>query len=296
MTSDRRQAFTALVALAFVWGYTWVVVKVATHDGSPWFVAAGRTSIGCVVLAIALAATRRSFAPTPAGWTAAAGLLQTTGFILLQTLAVAAGGAGKTSILTYTMPFWVCLMAWPYLGERITRTRWIALGLAAAGLAFVLVPINAGTLAADVLAVAGGIVWAASAVVVKRFRSAHDVDLLRFTFWQMVWGMPPLIVLAAILPEHVTWTPSFVGAMIFIGVMSQALAWLLWLFILQRLPASVAGIASLATPVLGVGFAALQLHEIPPLTEITGMIFIVAALAVNSRPEGSIGRSSTSSE
>ena len=36
---------------------------------------------------------------------------------------------------------------------------------------------------------------------------------------------------------------------------------------LARLPAGVAGIASLATPVLGVAFAALQLHEIPSRTD-----------------------------
>ncbi len=34
--------------------------------------------------------------------------------------ALEAGGTGKTAILVYTMPFWVLIMAWPFLSERIT--------------------------------------------------------------------------------------------------------------------------------------------------------------------------------
>ena len=49
------------------------------------------------------------------------------------------------------------------------------------------------------------------------------------------------------------------------------------------MPAGVAGIASLATPVVGVLSAAIQLHEIPPPAELAGMGLIVIALVVNAR-------------
>ena len=72
--------------------------------------------------------------------------------------------------------------------------------------------------------------------------------------------------------------------MAFMSILGGALAWFLWMFIISRLPAGVAGIASLATPVVGVAAAALQLHEIPSRTELFGMALIVAALVVNARP------------
>jgi drug/metabolite transporter (DMT)-like permease len=56
------------------------------------------------------------------------------------------------------------------------------------------------------------------------------------------------------------------------------------MFILSRLPAGVAGIASLATPVVGVLAAAIQLHEIPSRSELAGMVLIVVALVVNAIP------------
>jgi drug/metabolite transporter (DMT)-like permease len=281
---ERGSAYAALAVLALVWGYTWVVIKIATHDASPLVVAGGRMALASVVLFAVLAATGRSLRPTPFVPTLILGLLQTTGFTLFQTLAVAIGGAGKVAVLAYTMPFWVALLAWPFLGERINGLRWVALALAAAGLVFVLTPLNGGTWLADAFAIVAGISWAASVVYAKRMRAKYRVELLSLTAWQLLWGTVPLVVVMLAVPGHVHWTTSFVLAMAYMSVLGGALAWLLWMFIISRLPAAVAGIASLATPVVGVIAAAIQLHEIPSTTELIGMVLIVAALIVNSIP------------
>jgi drug/metabolite transporter (DMT)-like permease len=285
--SERRggaAVYLALALLALVWGYTWVGIKIATEDASPYVVAGARLAIATLILFAILALTRRSLKPPPFGPTIVLGLLQTTGWTLLQTLAVALAGAGKSAVLGYTMPFWTALLAWPFLGERIAGLRWVALGLAAAGLALVVAPLDRRAFVSDGLAVAAGISWAASAVYAKRFRARHDVELLSLTAWQLLWGTVPLVVLMLVLPMNIRWTPSFLAAMAFISVGGGALGWFLWMFILSRLPAGVAGIASLATPVVGVLSAALQLHEIPSRTELAGMALILVALIVNSLP------------
>ena len=55
--------------------------------------------------------------------------------------ALESGGAGKTSVLTYTMPFWLLLLAWAFLGERLRGVQWLAVALALAGLVLVLEPV-----------------------------------------------------------------------------------------------------------------------------------------------------------
>lgn len=286
MTNERRgqgEAYIALASLALIWGYTWVMMKVAAENASPFLVAVGRPLLGALVLLVVLA-LRGNLRPTPFVPTLILGLLQTTAFSLFAALAVSVGGAGKVAVLAYTMPFWIVLFAWPLLGEKIAGGRWIALVLAAIGLGFVVSPLDRHTVLADGLAVVTGMVWALSAVWTKMLRARHEVELLSLTTWQMIWGVVPLIVIALIVPEHIRLAPQTFVAFGFIGLISQSAGWLLWAFILSRLPAGVAGIASLATPVVGVCAAAWQLHEIPSHAELTGMGLIVIALVVNALP------------
>ena len=70
------------------------------------------------------------------------GFFQTTINFGSTTMALAGGGAGRTSVLVFTMPFWTLLLAWPVLGERVRGMQWVAIAFALAGLALVVEPWN----------------------------------------------------------------------------------------------------------------------------------------------------------
>ncbi len=277
-------AWIAVVILSLIWGYNWVAIKVATTYATPFVISALRTAIGALCLFIALAITRRSLAPTLIGPTIVLGLLQTTAFTFFQTLAVSASGAGSAAVLSYTMPFWVLLFAWPFLGETLTPQRWGSVALAACGLLLVVWPLGLGyRLEGEIVAVIGAIFWGGSVVYAKRLRERHPVDLLSLTAWQMLYGTIPLALAAAIIPGHrLEPTPAFYAAIAYVAIPGSALGWLLWLFIVSRLSAGVAGISALLTPVIGVLAAWLQLGERPSATELIGIGFIVAALILNT--------------
>jgi drug/metabolite transporter (DMT)-like permease len=272
----------ALLLLALIWGYNWVVMKVGLQYAQPFTFSALRTFLGAVSLFALLLVLRRPLKPPPLVWTIVIGLLQTTGFVGLLMWALESGGAGKTSVLTYTMPFWLLLLAWAFLGERLRGVQWLAVALALAGLVLVLEPWRLQGSFSSLLAVAGGFCWAASAVVVKRFQAAHpDVDILSLTTWQMLFGSLPLVLIAALTWQgSPDWTLQFDLALAYNVLLGNALAWLLWLFGLRRLPAGSAGIATLAAPVIGVTAAWLQLGERPSAGEAAGMALIISALAI----------------
>lgn len=272
----------ALAVLAIIWGYNWVVMKVGLQHAQPFTFSALRTFLGALGLFALLLVLRRSLRPPPLRWTVVIGLLQTTGFVGLMMWALQSGGAGKTSVLTYTMPFWLLLLAWAFLGERLRGTQWLAVALALSGLVLVLEPWHLQGTFSSVLAVAAGFSWACSAVVVKRFQAAHgDVDVLSLTTWQMLFGSLPLLLIAALTWQgSPDWTPAFAAALAYNVLLGNALAWLLWLFGLRRLSASAAGIATLATPVIGVASAWIQLGERPSTGEAAGMALIIGALAI----------------
>jgi drug/metabolite transporter (DMT)-like permease len=276
----RAEAYLALAVLAVIWGYSWVSTRIATRDGSPLLVASLRAALGAAALLVFLALSRRPLRPTPFLPTLVYGLLQTTGFTLLATVAVSLGGAGRIALLAYTMPFWLALLAWRFLGEKPRGGTWAALGLAAVGLGLVVTPLGSRSTLANALAVGAGLVWAASAVWVVRVLARQCPDLISLTTWQMVWGALALLAVTALAPVRVRWTPSFIGSVAFLGIGATAVGWALWLFVLARLPAGVAGLGSLATPVVGLVLAAAQLGEIPSRSELVGIACIVTALAV----------------
>ncbi len=279
------RAFAALLALTVIWGYNWVVMKIALQYAGVFQFIALRITIGAICLFVVVLALRKPIKIKHIGSLVLLGLLQSSGFTGLLMWALVEGGAGKTSVLTYTMPFWVMVLAWPLLGEKISGLQWPAAILSAMGVLFILDPLHLG---ADgfsmMLAVLSGVSWALSVIVAKKLHQrAPDLDLLTLTAWQMLFGAIPIVIAAILIPvPTIQWTPYFIGAVIFNAVFCNALAWLLWLYALQRLSAGIASMATLLAPVIAVVAAWLQLNEIPSATELIGMLLILMSLVIIS--------------
>jgi drug/metabolite transporter (DMT)-like permease len=272
----------ALVVLAPIWGYGWVAGKVAVGYSEPVSFAAMRTALGAACLLVVLALTRRSFRPPPLFYTALIGLLQTTLFVGLNTVALREASAGKVAVLTYTMPFWLLLLAWAFLGERLRGLQWPAVALAFAGLFLVVSPWTLTGLWPSVLTVLGGLAWAGSALVVKLMQRRHPgVDVLSLSTWQLVIGCLPLVALALLTGSGwPQWTAGYIFGLVYTAVLANAFAWVLWLYALHRLSAGEAGLGTLAIPVIGVLGAWIQLGEVPNGAEAAGMVLIVVGLAL----------------
>ncbi len=278
-SSNRRLAVGALLLLAVVWGYNWAVMKIALEYSEPFTFAALRSFFGAVALLVLLPILRKPVRPKALGLTAVLGVMQTTAFVGLLTWALVNGGAGKTAILTYTMPFWLLLMAWVTLGERLRGFQWVAVALALCGLILVLTPWRLEGGWSELMAVGGALFWAGSAIVAKLLRKRHEVDLLSLTAWQMLLGSLLLIVIAFFAwSGPPVWSGTFIAALLYNVLGGSALAWILWLYILHALPAGTAGLGTLLTPVIGIVAAWIQLGERPGVSEGLGMIAIVSAL------------------
>jgi len=280
-TRGRDLGVLALVVLGPVWGYGWVATKVALDYSPALAFAALRAALSIPCLFIVLIAARRSLRPPPIGYTLAIGLLQTTAFVGLVVWALSLGSAGKVAVLTYTMPFWLLLLARAFLHERLRGVQWVAVGLSLAGLVLVVAPWRLHGLLSGALAVAGGLAWAGSALLVKLLQRRGETDVLSLTTWQMVFGSLPLIVVAVLTYNGgLQWTAAFVGALTYTVLLANVLAWGLWLYALRALSAGTAGLGTLAIPVVGVAAAWLQLGERPDAVEAAGMVLIVVALAI----------------
>lgn len=279
------KAFAALFILTLIWGYNWVVMKLAVQYASPFQFAALRTFLGALMLFIVIALTKRPLALKEFPTMLLLGLLQTCGFTGLLIWALVEGSAGKTAVLAYTMPFWVMLFAWPILGEKVQGWQWLAVVFALFGMTLIFDPLHIKSDGLSMfLAVCSGISWAISAIVSKKLHQrAPHLDLLNITAWQTFLGCIPIIIVALVLPAPpIQWTHTFWMTLIFSMFLSGSLAWVLWAYALQRLPAGSASMATMLAPIIGVISAWLQLGEVPTTMELTGMIFVGLALVLIS--------------
>jgi len=279
------KALVALFILTLIWGYNWVVMKLAVQYANPFQFAALRTFSGAIILFIIMAFTKRAMMVNEFPTMLVLGLLQTIGFTGLIIWAVSIGGAGKTAVLSYTMPFWVMLFAWPMLGEKVQGWQWLAVVSALLGIILIFDPLHIKADAFSMfLAVCSGVFWAISAIISKKLhKRAPHLDLLNITAWPMLLGSIPLVIYALMLDAPpIQWTNTFIAAVLFNVILSGVVAWLLWLYALQRLNAGIASMASMLAPVIGVISAWLQLNEVPGKQELIGMSFIGLALVIIS--------------
>lgn len=280
----RISSLGGFALLVLVWAYNWIVSKNALAYVGAFDFAAYRSLVGAATLFVVMLFSKRMAPLPPFGPTLLLGMLQTTGFTLLMTLALVSGGAGKVAVLAFTMPFWTLLWARVFLAEQIVGGQWLAIALAALGLLAILDPLHLhGSMLSKGLAISAGISWAAATVYAKKLRSRIQFDVLTLTGWQMALGTIPLWVACWMVPQRpLQPEPYFWFSLLYSGVLASGLGWLMWMRLLQHLSAGTASLNALAIPAVAVLAAWLEHGERPAQHELLGMLLVALALVLLS--------------
>lgn len=282
--SPQATAHLALLVLAFIWGYNWVAMRIAVQYAGPVCFAALRLTLSAIGLFGLLLWLKKPIKPAEIRGTALSGAFQLAGFYGLSAWAMVSGGAGKTAVLAYGMPFWVIFLAWPILGEKLRKPQWLSVALALAGLFCILMPLRMSEeLFSKGMALLSGISWAVGVVISKGLQKRAKVDLLSYTTWQTLFAcilIAPFVMFGP--TESITWSLPLVAALFYCVVPGSIVAWLLWFYALSRLSAGSVGLCALATPIIGVLAAWMQLGERPSAIEGIGMMLVVIALSTKA--------------
>jgi drug/metabolite transporter (DMT)-like permease len=287
----RAGSLALLVAMSLVWGLNWPAMKIVVGELPVatfrvlclWFA-------GPALLLIAAQGGERIRVPGPLrGKLVVASFFNMFGWSLLSAIGLTMVEAGRAGILAYTMPVWAAILARFWLGERLTRRRLLGLACGMAGIAVLLVPDLARLGAAplgSLLVLLAAITWAIGTVYIKRVD--WGMSMAQLTGWQQVLSGLPFAVAALLLdPPGALFQMSFHGLLVLLYVLTLPMIFAnwIWMVLLDRLPASVAGLSTLAIPVVGVLSGALLLGERVGLGEAAALVLVVAALALVLAPE-----------
>lgn len=283
-----------LALTTLLWGYNFIVMKHALRHATPVEFAVCRFATAALSLIPAMFWLKKPLLVPRRQWLPllALGLTLTLNFWCVMA-ALSLGHAGKTSVLVYAMPLWVVLLSRVFLNEHLRRWQMIAVGIAIAGLVVLLDPRHsAGSWGSSLLAIVGGMFWASSVIMVKFIQRRDRLSMLTLTFWQMTFGTLGFLGLLAVTPHtDVDWSFTYVGLVVYSGVLATAVASVLFYFALERMPAGIAGVGTLATPAVAILAAWIELGERPTAMEAAGMGLIsIALLALSLVPLWYVGR------
>jgi drug/metabolite transporter (DMT)-like permease len=280
--AGRGAAYALLALLTLLWGMNWAAMKAALMHAHPLVFNVDRTWLAVIALFAVLVARGGPLRPRNLRGIVVTGFFQTTVNFGATTLAVAGGGAGRTSVLVFTMPFWTLLIARFVLHERVRGLQRIAIACAFAGLLLVVAPWSwQGDLGSKVWAVLSGFGWAAGTVAMKHYQRDHDFDMLNFIAWQMLVGVLPLTLLPFAFDAPATqWSVSQVLLLIYVSVIATAGGFLAWMSILRVLPAGTASLNMFAIPVIALLSSMAIFGERLDANEWAGIALIGAGLAL----------------
>jgi drug/metabolite transporter (DMT)-like permease len=273
---------------ASIWGGMYVVSKVVLEIIPPFTLVSLRLLLGILTLAIVLALrgfpkfTRRQFLQVVGVGFVGYGIS-----LSLQFLGTKLSTAANGSLVTSATPAFVLLFAWILLSEKITLRRLVALFLATCGVVAVIDPrsaqLNPELFLGNLLLLGAAITWALYSVLVRKM--TQSLDVLPFSLIAFLGGLP--VTIPAGVWELNTFgvgeiSLGVVGGVLFLGVISTALAMILWNTAFAILDAGAASLTFFAQPVVGIFLGWLFLGERITLLFILGGLLISLGLVLSS--------------
>jgi drug/metabolite transporter (DMT)-like permease len=280
---------SAGLAASAIWGGMYVVTKVVLEVVPPFALLTIRLVMGALALWIVVRLRPQSTLSKTQLWQSF--LVGVVGYGIslgFQFVGTDLSTASNASLVTSATPAFVLLFAPFLLGERTTARRLVALIIATLGVVAVVDPrtaeLSPSLFRGNLSLLAAALTWALYSVLVRK--TARTGDLIASGAVMLAGGIPSSLVLGALEVRAQgigTITPGIVGGLLFLGIVSTAIATLLWNYAFSELPAAVASLTIFAQPVVGIILGALFLHEkITPLF-LFGGLMIGIGLVIASR-------------
>ena len=289
--TQRRVAIVLLMLLVLMWGCNWPINKTILTYVSPLWYACLRLGLGAFSLFLAQACLRVDIKPpsrVDLPIVLSVGLIQMAAVIALMTVGLANVPAGRSSILSYTMPLWVVPGAIVFLGERLQFGKAVALVLGFVGITSMFNPAafdwsdNRALIGNCCLLLAAAL-WAATIIHIRAHRWVGTS--FELAPWQMLVGFLPLLAVAWWIegpPPQVSLTIKTVIVAVYSGPLITAFPFWAFVSVARTLPAITTSLTLLLVPVIGLVSSAILLSEPIDAYSVVGLLLITSAIgAVN---------------
>ena len=262
MSVKARGAIYAASAAA-IWGGMYVVSDIVLQTIPPFTLLTIRLLTAILILGML---AKRGGAAFPSGRSLLAILgIGFIGFgisIGAQFVGTDLSNSMNGALITSASPAFILIFAGPVLGERITRRNLIAVALATLGVVVIVdlsqIDFSSNTFVGNLSLALAAVSWGLYSVLVRR--ASREVDTVMFSFLAPIGGLFLTIPAAAVelgsRPVSDI-TAGIILGVLYLGVISTAVAMFLWNRAFALIDASTASLFFFAQPLVGAFLSVL---------------------------------------
>ena len=285
-----RSDWLLLLALGFMWGTSYVFIKLGVQTLPTFTLIAARLGIGLALLAtvVAVAGERLPREPRIYGHLVVMSVVNIVLPFALITTAERSVDSALAAVLNGAVPLFVIVLAAFFLhDEPLTVNRLVGLGIGYLGV-IVLVSRSLGatgsTLTGELALVLSTVSYGAGAVYARR--NMRGIPPMIPALFQVGFAFVIVSVIALLTeqPWNVSWSRDAIIAVVWLGILGSGLAYLANFRLLARVGATRTSLVAYLLPIVGIVSGALMFGEVIDVRIGIGTFLIIAGIAlVNSR-------------
>lgn len=289
--AELRSWLPGYLALALIWGSSFLFIKVAVRELHPLYVALGRVGVGALVLAVALLVTRAPLPREPRVW----GHLTVIGVVgVAIPFALFSYGEERVSsvlagIWNATTPLFVLPIAvLAFRTERMTLRRAIGLVLGFIGVLVVLGVwhgIGGAHLTGQLMCVGAALCYGIAIPYTRRFLSSPQASPLALPAGQVITATIALLVVTPLVagapPAPTDVSLPAVGCVLALGALGTGLAFVLMFRVVRMAGASMAASVTYLLPIVATVIGVVVLNEELSWYQPAGAAVVLLGVAVS---------------
>jgi len=282
----RLRYLLMLLALSAIWGSSFMWIKIGVRELAPATLVFGRVGTGMLTLIpVVLVALgfRQALGELVGNWwpLLLVGLFNVAVPFWLLTWSETRIGSGLAAIIQAAAPIFVALLALRFVpSERVTGWRLVGLLVGFAGVGLLVGVQQGGDVLAALAVVGTALCYAGSILYAgRRLKGVQP----------MVIGLGTLFIATLLMaPAGISQAPSslpsaeIILAVLILGVVCSAIAYLLYFGIMAGAGASRAILVTYLVPAMAVFYGAVFLSEPVTTSSIVGLVLILAGVALGT--------------
>jgi len=266
------RGWLALLVCVTLWGSGFIGIRMALPAYSPAHLALLRfLAASATILGYALLVGVRPPAPKDIPYILMMGFIGITVYHVALNAGERTVTGGAASMLIASGPIFSALLARVALDERLRAWGWIGIAISFAGVSLIAIGegggihFNRGAFEVLIAAMATGI----SVVLQKHYLKRYNVtDFSTHLILAGTLFLLPFLPGLGTAIRHAPLKPTL--AVVYLGVLPAAIAYLTWGYVLKRTPAAIAASSLYTVPIFAIIIGWAVLREVPSALSITG--------------------------